>query len=89
MIEIGFNDMNEAVGGMLAGFDKKDDKEIEKCMEEYSKNERVVRLGMQMMLDGKLQEWDWQYAESRGWLCEKDFEWFKAELDAEGILPRS
>jgi hypothetical protein len=55
--------------------------------EAYEKCRRLINLGLDQVINGKLTEWDWKYMAKHGWLCEHDFseQRFKKELEAEGI----
>ena len=71
---------NEAIGGMLVGHDEKDDEKFQKAFHEYEKYDRLLQLGYEMLIDGKLDDWDWKWAVKLGYLCEMDFEWFELDL---------
>ena len=77
---------SNAVGGILVGHNNKNDDEVNKAFEEYNKFDRLMGLGLKLLVDVGLKEFDWKYAAAHGWLCEKDFEWFNDELTNEGIF---
>ena len=54
---------------------------------EYGKLRRLISLGMDQIIEGKLKNWDWKFMAKKGWLCEHDFEpdRFKGQLEKEGI----
>ena len=77
---------NTAVGNILAGHKNKDEKAIEAAFEEYTKLDRLIDLGLKLLVDANLKEFNWKYLACHGWPCIKDFEWFKKELDSEGVF---
>jgi len=82
LFEVGVND---ALEDMLLANDKGDKERFEKSYLEYTRQKRLVELGYEMMLDGKLKEWDLKWSAKNGHLCNMDFEWFKEMLEKEGI----
>jgi hypothetical protein len=75
----------EYVGGIMDGHDRNDNQKVKENFEDWEINRRMISLGYQMLIDGKLEEWDWKWAAKNGKLCDMDFEWFKREFEKEGI----
>jgi hypothetical protein len=78
------NERNEAVYDIVTAH-KEGDAAVDKAIKQYQKLDRMVDMGLKMLVDAKLDKWDWKWLASHGWLCELDFEWFKKELDEEKI----
>lgn len=81
---------DESVGEILVGYDEKNDEKVQSGFKNYRKYDRLISLGLEMLIDGQLEEWDWKYAADYGWLCEMDFEedWCKKDLEKVGITKK-
>lgn len=55
-----------------------------KKYKEYEKYDRLFKIGQNQIKCG-LKNWDWKYLAEGGHLCERDFEWFKEEIENAGI----
>lgn len=77
--------LDDNVGEILVGHENKDEKAIQKALEDYDKNCRLFNMGLQMIIDGNLKEWDWKWLAERGNLCERDWEWFGERLREAGV----
>jgi hypothetical protein len=73
--------LDEEVGEIVMAAEKGDLVGVREHYLEYQKMNRLVDLGYEMLLDGGLEEWDWQWASDTGHLCEMDWEWFKEDLE--------
>lgn len=72
--------VDEAVGEILVAHKNNDEAAINKALESYHRSRRLVSLGWEMVMEG-LKEWDWKWAADSGNLCDKDWEWFKEDLE--------
>lgn len=73
--------LEDAVADIVTAHENNDDDGVRKHYLEYQKVNRLIDLGYQMLFDGKLKEWDWQWASDNGYLCDMDWEWFKEDLE--------
>ena len=74
-------DVDDEVGAIVMAAEKGDLDGVKKHYEEYQKMERLRSIGYEMLIDGGLKEWDWQWAADEGMLCDMDWEWFKEDLE--------
>jgi len=74
-----------SISGIVNGAEKNDMGEVKKEYLNYMKKDRLYELGLVMLLDGKLTDWDWKWASDNGHLCNKDFEWYKEDLEKHNI----
>ena len=74
-------DMEEEVDAIVISAECGDMDGVKKHYEEYQKMNRLRTLGYEMLIDGGLKEWDWQWAADNGHLCDMDWIWFKEDLD--------
>ena len=78
---------SEALGGMVYAHDEKDDETFKKCFKEYERIDRLITMGYEMLIEGKLKEWDWKWLADGGRLCRRDWyeDWFKKDLEKDGV----
>ena len=74
-------DVDDEVGEIVMAAERGDMAGVQKHYEEYQKMERLRNLGYEMLIDGKLKDWDWKWAADGGHLCDMDWEWFKDDLE--------
>jgi hypothetical protein len=77
--------LDETVGGILVGHETNDEDKVDESFGQYSRTRRMLDLGYKMLIDGKLEKWDWQLAADKGWLCDMDWGWFKDDLEKAGV----
>ena len=83
-IQVGMSielDVDDEVGAIVMAAEKGDLVGVRKHYDEYQKMSRLSNLGYEMLIDGGLKEWDWQWAADEGMLCDMDWEWFKEDLE--------
>jgi len=91
LLELQIADMesyrDEAVCDIVIAHEKKDDEGVKKWYHEYQVYDRMVKLGYEMLLEGKLEVYDLKWAANEGWLCDMDWEedWLKNQLEKAGV----
>lgn len=73
--------INDCVGDLTVAYETGNKEAIEKAWDQYHKFRRFVALGYLMLLDGKFDNWNWQWAADEGHLCDMDWVWFKRDLE--------
>ena len=71
--------VDDAVGEILEAHKNNNEEAINKALESYHKYRRRVKLGWEMIMDGR-KDWDWKWAAKGGHLCDRDWEWFAKDL---------
>jgi hypothetical protein len=74
-------DVDDEVGEIVMAAEKGDLDGVQYHYKEYQRMERLRNIGYEMLIDGGLKEWDWQWAADKGMLCDMDWEWFKEDLE--------
>lgn len=76
--------MREAVGGILVAHDKKDEKGIKDALVEYERIDKLIDHGM-IQLEAGQKDWSWKWLADTGNLCDRDWVWFKDDLEKAGV----
>jgi len=77
--------LDDEVGEMLMAHERGDDDGVKEHYQKYLEANRLVDLGYEMLIDGKLEKWDWQWLADGGHLCDMDWVWFKDWLEKDGV----
>lgn len=72
---------HEAVCGIVQAHRDNNDSKVNESYDQYLKIRRLISIGEEMLIDMKLEHWDWQKAADEGYLCEMDWIWFKDKLE--------
>jgi len=83
-IQVGMSielDVDDEVTQIVMAAERDDKDGVIEHYNKYKKAKRLRDIGYEMMIDGKLEEWNWQWAADGGHLCDMDWEWFKEELE--------
>jgi len=78
-------ELEDTVYNMLDACKKGEEEATNKYLEEYNKLNRLIELGYEMIIDGKLKKWDWKWLYEGGKLSQMDWLWFGKDLKESGL----
>jgi hypothetical protein len=75
----------EAVYALIDAHVKGDQIEIDKATDYYQMRNQLVSKALEHIECGKKDKFDWKWLADEGKLCDKDWEWFKEDLEKAGV----
>lgn len=75
----------QVVDSIVEAAHNNDEAMLNSYYEQYSKYDRLLSLAMTLLVDYKKDNFDWKFLAEKRRLCTMDFDWFKKELEENGI----